>query len=91
MTACYEFFTSAVIRSNPPNQSWLFSGVYSPTDWNWKEAFWRDLASNSDRFNGPWLCAGDFNSILPRLTNLVGVILLHHSLVTSGALWTVWV
>lgn len=39
ITACRENFISAVINLDSPHLPWLFTGVYTPTEWHKKEIF----------------------------------------------------
>lgn len=64
VTQCCENFISAFIYSDPPDTPWLLTGVYTPTKWSKKKNFWQSLKAVVDYYNGPWLCVGDFNSII---------------------------
>lgn len=56
-------FVNFVVNSDPQGQPWLLSFVYGSTVWNEKARFWFDLECSGNRFDGFWLCLGDFNAI----------------------------
>lgn len=43
---------------------WLFSAVYASRDSNLRRELWRELESVKQRYDGPWLAAGDFNDTI---------------------------
>lgn len=43
---------------------WLFSAVYASPDSNLRRELWRELESVKQRYDGPWLAAGDFNDTI---------------------------
>ena len=44
--------------------SWSLVGFYGPTYYHRRQKAWTNLCALLESFDGPWLCFGDFNSIL---------------------------
>jgi hypothetical protein len=59
-----KFTIIAWCYSDPPNNPWILSCVYGPSFNKNNSDFWNYLASINSDYYGPWLCIGDFNSIL---------------------------
>ena len=58
--------------SNPPHSPWIISCVHGPHAKSDKQAFWDWFTSVGTNFDAPWLCIGDFNSVLSQLEKLSG-------------------
>ena len=63
---------SAWCYSHPPHSPWIVSCVYGPPTRSDKLAFWDWFTSVGTNFDAPWLCIGDFNSMLSQLEKLAG-------------------
>jgi hypothetical protein len=63
---------SAWCFSNPPNSPWILSCFYGPPDRRERMAFWDSFESIGSLFEAPWLCIGDFNSVLVQSEKLGG-------------------
>jgi hypothetical protein len=63
---------SAWCYSDPPHSPWIISCVYGPPARSDKQAFWDWFTSIGTTFDAPWLCIGDFNSVLSQSDKLGG-------------------
>ncbi|XP_058078824.1 uncharacterized protein LOC131227097 [Magnolia sinica] len=58
-----SFSISATLRNSVSSKDYLICSVYGPTNFSLRSAFWKELSSICQSFNGPICFAGDFNSI----------------------------
>lgn len=40
VVSCTDNIISALVHSDPPDQSWMMTSIYAPLDWGRKEFFW---------------------------------------------------
>jgi hypothetical protein len=57
---------------DPPNNPWLLSCIYGPPVKQNKLVFWDSLLDVDKGYHGPWLCIGDFNTILSQFEKCSG-------------------
>ena len=63
---------SAWCFSDPLHSPWIMSCIYEPPDRKDRLAFWASFESFGSLFEAPWLCIGDFNSVLDQTEKLGG-------------------
>lgn len=64
VTAVTNHLISGLIFSHPPNSEWVFTRVYEPLNPRLKPIFWDQLTDIVEKWNGPSLVMGHFNSVL---------------------------
>jgi hypothetical protein len=57
--------------SDPSHSPWILSCVYGPPAISDKQAFWDWFTFVGTNFDAPWLCIGDFNSVLSQSEKLL--------------------
>ena len=72
MTYVDSNVVNMLMYSDPLYNPWMLTFVYGPTLWKLKQKFWHTLSAIGNCFNGPWLCLGDFNSLLQASDKLGG-------------------
>ena len=72
MTYVDSNVVNMLMYSDPLYNPWMLTFVYGPTLWKLKLKFWHTLSAIGNCFNGPWLCLGDFNSLLQASDKLGG-------------------
>ena len=61
-----------LVNSNIQDKPWLLVGFYGSPYVSMKRKVWKQLRNLVSNFDGPWLCLGDFNSILSQKEKLGG-------------------
>ncbi|KAF5464321.1 hypothetical protein F2P56_014405 [Juglans regia] len=61
-----QFHFDAFVSDPISGVSWHLSAIYGHPEVNLRRDTWDLLHLLKDRFDGPWLCCGDFNKILER-------------------------